>query len=153
MKRLLLIILVLGICISSHSQTATPTVWLTIATAGQTVYIPSGSTVRYGSVADNLYDIKAYPTAKQIVVGSAEYTINPDPKANASTFVLQVEQTTLDQPGFIVNGNKVDVPAPNAATGTEAACDTGQYSSITYTIQISVVSGTPKIASHKVTCQ
>lgn len=71
--------------------------WTQVATAGQNVTAVGNPTtwIRYGSPADNKWVYKAYTATKSFVVGGAEYTINPDPGANASTFVIQVFQAPL----------------------------------------------------------
>jgi hypothetical protein len=89
--------------------------YVQVATANQTVAIAGSVTTfaRYGSVADNKWFYKAYST-KTFVVGGAEFTTNPDPGADPSTFVLQVFQIPLvsnfPPPTIAVNGKVVVVP-------------------------------------------
>lgn len=89
--------------------------YIQVATANQAVTITGNITTiaRYGSVVDNKWFYKAY-TSKAFVVGNKEFTTNPDPSGDPSTFVLQVYQMPLASnfpPAvFIVAGKTVIVP-------------------------------------------
>lgn len=93
--------------------------WVTVAAANQTVttIAPNTTWVRYGSMADNKWFIKAYSSPKTFVVGPKEYTTNPDPTADASTFILQVYQQPAAQT-ITVAGAPVSILAFTGGSST-----------------------------------
>jgi hypothetical protein len=111
MKKHLLLLVLFFIPLVANAQ------YTQIASTGDTVSITGNVTtfVRYGSVADNKWFYKAY-TTKTFVVGSNEYTTNPDPGQNPSTFVLQAFETpavsNFAAPMILVNGHSVVVGPP-----------------------------------------
>lgn len=97
------------------SVTAAQAQWVTVAAPGQIVTIPIGTYVRWGSVADNLFILKPYITTQTYRVGGGQFPTSPDPKANPSTFVLQVYQQPVAQT-VTVSGKAVVVPAAGPVT-------------------------------------
>lgn len=117
MKNVFFFLALLFVPMLAHAQ------YTQIANAGATVSITGNVTTfaRYGSLADNKWFYKAY-TTKTFIVGTAEYTTNPDPGANPSSFVLEVFQTpsvsNFAPPMILVNGQSVLIPPPTGVTGS-----------------------------------
>lgn len=143
MKKLFLFAL-LSLPVAAHAQ------WQTVATYGQSVTIPVGVLVRWGSTTDNLWaPYKQYLTGKTYSVGGGEFPTNPDPQVPANTLVLQVYQIPIQQT-IRVAGATINIPASDVSTGiggapqpgTPAYCNTGLAKTAQANIVVSASTGT-----------
>lgn len=140
MRRLILTILML--CpFSGHCQ------WMTVATYNQTVTVPAGMLVRWGSVTDNLWINKQYLLSTTFTTGGGQFPISPDPTAKSTTFVLQAYQVPLAQ-AITVVGKSMSVPAaivtaakppPTSPLATSVSGNT------TFSVNMTVKPGTNQI--------
>jgi hypothetical protein len=121
--------------------------WMTVATNAQTVTVPAGMLIRYGSVADNLWINKQYLQSTTFSVGGGQFPVSPDPSAKSTTFVLQAYQVPLAQ-AITVAGQSMSVPAatvtaakPPPATPTA----TSVAGNKTFTVNMTVTPETNQI--------
>jgi hypothetical protein len=129
--------------------------WQTVATNGQSVKVPIGMVLRYGSPVDNMWSTpKLYTQNSSFSIGSGQFPVNPDPNAKVSTLVIQAYQLPIPQT-ITVAGNAVTVTTPvptPAVAGTAAYCPTGKAK--TANINITVTPETGLIAAgSQMTCQ
>lgn len=117
--------------------------WVTVGNYGQgPVTVPAGMWIRYGSVKDNAFVIKWYNNGKSgFNIDFHEYTTNPDPTADQTTFVIQAYVLPLAQT-LTVAGATVTVPAygapPTTPTTTSGVLTGGMAGAaqVSYTVNL-----------------
>lgn len=121
--------------------------WMQVAGYGQTVTVPAGMLIRWGSPTDNLWINKQYLQSTTFTTGGGQFPTSPDPTAKSTTFVLQAYQVPLTQ-AITVAGVSTAVPAaavtaakppPTSPIATSVAGNT------TFSVNMTVKPGTNQI--------